>query len=132
MAVIVTDNKSCYSYYKPESRWLRSAFRGIVNFEMIKEHLKNGQKFSEDHEICGALVDIKTFRGSSYKLFEFLEHVAYPKLISRGLNTQASIISDDLLIAHVTEKLMAVFKRLNITAKVFTDIEEGRTWLKEN
>jgi hypothetical protein len=52
-------------------------------------------------------------------------------LKERGLSTQAFIISDDLLIANITEKLMDVFSRLNINAQIFTDFEEAKTWLKK-
>jgi len=69
--------------------------------------------------------------GSYFKLFEFLEKEAYPKLKSRGLNTQAFIISNDLLVANITEKLMELFSRLNIKAQTFTDFDEAKTWLKE-
>ena len=132
MTVIITDNKSCYSVYLPEYKWVHSTFKGIVNYELIMEHLQNGQRFSQNHKILGALVDLRSLRGSYYKLFEFLESVAYPKLKKSGLSTQAFIISDDLLIANVTEKLMDVFSRLNIKAEIFTDIDEARIWLQKN
>ena len=131
MAVIITDNKSCYSVYLPEYKLLHSTFKGIVNHELIMEHLQNGQRFSENHKILGAIVDLRTLRGSYYKLFEVLESVAYPKLKARGLSTQAFIISDDLLIANVTEKLMEMFGRLNISAQIFTEFDEAKAWLKE-
>lgn len=50
---------------------------------------------------------------------------------SRGLQTQAFIISDYLLFANVTDKLMEMFARLEITAHVFTDIEEAKIWLED-
>lgn len=68
------------------------------------EHLENGQRFSQDHVILGALVDLRKLRGSYIKLFDLLENEVYPKLKSRGLQTQAFIISDDLLIANVTDR----------------------------
>jgi hypothetical protein len=60
-----------------------------------------------------------------------LEKDIYPKLKSRALNTQTFIISDDLITAHVTEKLMEMFRRLNISAQIFTDFDEAEAWLKE-
>ena len=131
MKVIVTDNKSCYSVYETENKLIHSTFKGFVNYGLIMEHLENGQRFSQQNEILGALVDLRTLRGSYFKLFEFLEKEAYPKLKSRGLNTQAFIISEDILIAHVTDKLMDMFSRLNIKAQIFTEIKEARTWLLE-
>ena len=131
MKVIVTDNKSCYSVYETENKLIHSTFKGFVNYGLIMEHLENGQRFSQQNEILGALVDLRTLRGSYIKLFEFLEKKAYPKLKSRGLNTQAFIISEDILIAHVTDKLMDMFSRLNIKAQIFTEIKEARTWLLE-
>ena len=131
MKVIVTDNKSCYSVYETENKLIHSTFKGFVNYGLIMEHLENGQRFSQQNEILGALVDLRTLRGSYFKLFEFMEKEAYPKLKSRGLNTQAFIISEDILIAHVTDKLMDMFSRLNIKAQIFTEIKEARTWLLE-
>lgn len=95
------------------------------------EHLENGQRFSRNHEILAALVDLRNLRGSYIKLFDLLENEVYPKMKSRGLQTQAFIISDDLLIANVTDKLMEMFARLEITAQIFTDIEEAKIWLED-
>lgn len=95
------------------------------------EHLENGQRFSRNHEIPGALVDLRNLRGSYIKLFDLLENEVYPKMKSRGLQTQAFIISDYLLFANVTDKLMEMFARLEITAHVFTDIEEAKIWLED-
>ena len=131
MTVLITDNKSCYSIYEPVNKWIHSTFKGIVNYQLIMEHLQNGQRFSQKHEILGALVDLRKLRGSYYKLFDYLENEAYPKLKSRGLNTQAFVISDDLITAHVTGKLMDMFARLDMKAKVFTNFDEAKIWLKE-
>ena len=132
MTVLITDNKSCYSVYEPENKWIYSTFKGIVNYKLIMEHLQNGQRFSQNYEILGALVDLRTLRGSYLKLFDYLERETYPNLKSRGLNTQAFIISDDIITAHVTGKLMEIFARLNIKAEIFTDIEQGRAWLQRH
>ncbi len=131
MAIIVTDNKSCFSIYRTEQKWLHSTFKGVVNYDLIIEHLENGQRFSKKNEIYGALVDLRTLRGSYYKLFDYLEYEAYPKLKSSGLRNQAFIISDDLITANVTEKLMQMFARLDITAKMFTNLNEAKYWLTE-
>lgn len=32
MTVLITDNKSCYSVYEPEYKWLHSTFKGIVDY----------------------------------------------------------------------------------------------------
>ena len=132
MTVLITDNKSCYSVYETENKWIYSTFKGIVNYKLIREHLQNGQRFSQNHEILGALVDIRNLRGSYYKLFDYLENEVYPNLKSSGLNTQAFIISDDLITANVTGKLMEMFARLNIKAEMFTEIDQGRAWLQRN
>jgi hypothetical protein len=129
MTVLITDNKSYYSVYEPENKWIYSTFKGIVNYKIIMEHLQNGQIFSQNHEIHGALVDLRTLRGSYYKLFDYLENEVYPNLKVKGLHTQAFIISDDIIIAHVTGKLMEMFDRLNIKAEIFSGINQGRAWL---
>ena len=131
MSVIVTDNKSCLSIYKPKSRTLHSTFKGVFNYALIMEHLQNGQKFSQNNEVLGALVDLRSLRGSFYKLFNYLEKEAYPNLKARGLTTQAFVVSDDLLTTRVTEKLMEMFKRLNIKAEIFTEPGRAETWLLE-
>ena len=132
MTVLITDNKSCYSIYEPENKWIYSTFKGIVNYKLIMEHLQNGQRFSQKHEILAALVDLRALRGSYYKLFDYLENELYPKMKSKGLSTLAFIISDDIITAHVTGKLMEMFARLNLQAEIFTDIEQGRAWLQRH
>ena len=75
------------------------------------------------------MVDLRKLRGSYIKLFEYLENDTFPNLKSKGLSSQAFVVSDDLITTHVTRKLMDVFKRLKIEAKIFTDLEDARAWL---
>lgn len=131
MTVIITDNKSCYSVYEPENKWMHSTFKGIVNYKLIRQHIENGQKFSKNHEVFGALVDLRALRGSYYKLFDYLENEAYPNLKANGLNSHAFILSDDILTTHVTGKLMEMLEHLYINAEIFTDIDKARAWLKQ-
>lgn len=56
----------------------------------------------------GLLADLRTLRGSYYKLFDYLQNEVYPNLKSKGLHAQAFIISDDIITAHGTGKLMDV------------------------
>ena len=61
----------------------------------------------------------------------YLEEDVQPKLQARGFNTQAFIVSDDILTANVTEKLTEKFRNHQGNVKLFTDIDEANNWLLE-
>jgi hypothetical protein len=129
MAVIVTDNKLCYSVYEPENKILHSTYKGVLNREQFLIHHKNGIQFGQGHEIVGSLVDLRKLHGSYLKFFNFLEFEAYPGIQKAGFHCLAFVISDDIIIKNVTHKLMAVIERLALEAKIFTEATEARKWL---
>lgn len=131
MEVVITDNKTCYSYYDSESKILHSRFKGIVNFDLFKEHTRNVLKFNSDNHMLAALVDFRKLRGSFLKILGHLEGDVQPKLQARGFNIQAFIVSDDIITAAVTERLYNAFRSHDGNVKIFTDPDEAEKWVNE-
>ena len=130
--VILTDNKLCYSVYKPEFKILHSTYKGVPNEKLFLQHLENILQFSESNQILGVLVDLRKLVGSYIKYFDYLENQKYPNLQHQGFSHEAFVISDDIIVANVTNKLIEVLARLNITAKIFSDLDKARDWLNKN
>ena len=131
MKVIITDNKTCYSYYDPEFKLLYTEFKGLVNYDLWKAHIQNVILFSKNNKVLGAIVDFRKLRGSFYNLFNHLEKNVQPNLQKRGFNVQAFIVSDDLITANVAEKLVALFRKHNGIVEVFTDENLAKEWVFE-
>ncbi len=133
MPVIVTDNKLCYSVYHTESKILHSTYSGLVNNKanqiLFQEHLANGIEFAKENEIRGIIVDIRKLRGSYVKYFDYLESTGYPALKKSGFTHEAIVVSDDLIIANVSRKLVDILTRLRVEARIFTGLREAETWL---
>lgn len=132
MTDIVTDNKLCYSVFRPVEKILITTFKGVVNYALMREHMENVLHFSENNQVLGALVDFRLIRGSYFKIFDHLEKEIYPKLKSRGFNILAFVISDDLLTANVTEKLKDVLQKQNSNIKLYSSLDEAMNWLEKN
>jgi hypothetical protein len=131
MTVIVTDNKLCYSVYQPDKKILITTFKGVVNYALMRHHMENVLRFSKDNQVLGGLIDFRLIRGSYFKIFDYLEKEVYPKLLTRGFNVQAFIISDDLLTANVTEKLKNVLQKQEGKINLFRNYSEAEKWLEE-
>lgn len=131
MEVVVTDNKTCYSYYDSELKILHSNFKGIVNLGLFKEHAQNVVKFTQDNQILAGLIDFSKLRGSFIKMLGHLEGEVQPKLQARGFNIQAFIVSDDIITTAVTEKLYNIFRSHDGNVKIFTDFDEAEKWVIE-
>ena len=131
MEVVITDNKTCHSYFDSESKILHSGFKGIVNLDLFKEHTFNVLKFNSENHILAATVDFRKLRGSFLKILGHLEGNVQPKLQARGFNIQAFIVSDDIITATVTERLYRLFKSHDGNVKIFTDPVEAGKWVIE-
>ena len=51
MSVVVTDNKTCYSIYQPEDKIVITTFKGIVNYSLMNEHIKNILRFTQGKQM---------------------------------------------------------------------------------
>lgn len=125
----ITDNKACFSYYRPTSKTIHTTFRGRVNYTFMKEHIGNVIKFNKENEVLGAVVDFSLLRGSFIKLFEHLGKKAQPEFKARGFNVQAFVVSDDLISTNVTKKLAKLFKNQESNVKVFKNLDRANEWI---
>jgi hypothetical protein len=131
MEVVITDNKTCYSYYDSEHKILHSNFKGIVNLDLFKEHTLNVLSFTKENQILAGLIDFRKLRGSFLKILGHLEGKVQPKLQARGFNIQAFIVSDDIITTAVTEKLYDLFRSHDGNVKIFSDPDDAKKWVVE-
>ncbi|MEN8248769.1 MAG: hypothetical protein ABFS32_07535 [Bacteroidota bacterium] len=125
----VTDNKTCYSYYNPKTKTIHTTFKGIVDLSLMKEHIANVRRLSKEDKVLGTVVDFRQLRGSFVKLIEHLGKEVQPELQARGFNTKAFVITDDLIINNLTQKLTDTFRQQKANVRVFNDIDIANEWL---
>jgi hypothetical protein len=129
MPIVITDNKFCYSVYYPESKVLHSKYTGRPTQNLVLEHYNGTMNLINENSVIGTLIDLRQMYGSYFKYVELLAGDAYPKMKRKGLKYLAFIISDDILVKNVTDKLVDAIERLGLVVEVFTDFDEAEDWL---
>lgn len=128
--IVVTDNKTCRSTYNTDTKTLHTAFKGIVDYNLMIEHIENMMRFSKKNKILAAIVDFSKLRGSFYKIFEKVEKEAYPQFLKSGFNIQAFVVSDDIITANVADRLSEALRKQNGNVEIFSDNESAKEWVQ--
>ncbi|MCB0497894.1 MAG: hypothetical protein KDC79_17270 [Cyclobacteriaceae bacterium] len=122
---IIAENKQAVFKYDPNRKLLLSTYKGIFNYDLAKESYNQ----IEGVEVVGKIADVRKLNGSFMKLMsEFREK--YPILKKQGLAAEAFVISDDLMINNLVEKLRAQLKSIGIETYACQTIEEAESWIQ--
>lgn len=131
MQIEVFHNKQGEFKYNKDLNILYATFYGIINLELASELIKSAADFALSNKVYGVVADVTKLRGSYLKLFDLLIDDIYPPLIDKGMKVHATVISDDVIVEHVTSKLEKRRLQMGIESKTFTKIELADTWVKE-
>ncbi len=113
-----------------EERLLISIYTGLVDINLVIEHLKKIIEFYKKNEVKGSVVDISKVLGSFAKILAFLEKNYYPVAIKSGLKVMVFVASDDLIIRNLSTRLEMMASMFNIESKVFKTKDEAEEWVK--
>lgn len=128
--MIILQNKGGVSSFDKDSKIVTSVYNGRANIKLAKEHLAALMNFYETHEVMGAVVNLSGVYGSFSKLLDYLEEVFYPHVQSHGLKAQAYVVSDDLILRNLGQRLSNIVALQNIKVKVFKDEKGAEKWIR--
>ena len=131
MKITVSDNKQIKSIFDTESGILYTAYSGIFNAELALNHFHDVEIFSKTQVVKGALADLRKLSGSFNKIIEYLSSEGYPEMKKTGLEAEALVIPNDLIMEHLSEKLAIIIKKKQMKVNIFKSYDEAKTWLIE-
>ncbi len=129
MKIEVSSTKQIYSYYEEEIQILFTEYKGMFNEENAFEHFHKVEAFVSGRPLLGIVADLRKLNGSYNKVMEYFKSEGYPKIKKSGLIAEAFIISDDIMINYLTEKLMSVLKQNNVRCSCFDSEKEAHSWI---
>ena len=128
--MIVAEDKLGKTEYVKDIKLIISTYRGRVDKAMSFDHLGKVIEFYKNNEVKYAIINLLELYGSFAPVMEYLESSFYPVAIKSGLKAQAIIVTDDLIIKNLTNKLKAITSRFSVDARTFATKEEAMKWLK--
>lgn len=129
--MILEQNIFGISSFDKKKEVLQEQFRGRFNIDMLADHFESIENFLKSNKAKASIVDISKVYGSFAKILEYVEHSYFPTLEKSGIRYQAYIISDDLMIQNLIDKVEKLSNQFNIEIKIFYDIESANTWLQK-
>ena len=125
----VASNKLAYMIYNPQTEVLTGIYHGISDIELAMEVFGKVEEFSKKNRISGLVADLRKLSGSFMKVMTHLGTEGYPLLIQNGLKAEAIIVSDDLIIRNLSEKLKDMLIGLGLYCEIFSTPESADVWL---
>lgn len=122
----IAENKQAIFQFDPNRKILKSTYKGIFKYNLAKEI------YGElgDIHFVAKIADVRKLNGSFMKLMsEFREK--YPILRQHGLKAEAFVVSDDLMINNLVDKLCIQLNEIGIDTFVCTTLEEAENWLEK-
>ncbi len=132
--IIITDSELCKSVYYPDRQIIRSVYNGVAsharNRQLFYEHLENALQFAKSHPVKGVIIDLRKIVGSFIQVMQRLDEEYYPAMKQySGFTHQAIVVPDDLIIKHLSMKLLDLLAHQQVTGKIFYDYNEAEKWL---
>ncbi len=128
---IIAENDFAVSTFDENSRIVRSTFKGRVKLDLAYEHMDELGEFYLNNKINGSIVNISKVYGSYAKILEYLKVNFLPKTKTSGIKRKAYVVSDDIIVAHLSAKLVNGDEYNHIKSKVFFYLKEAEEWVNE-
>jgi len=130
--MIIIKNEFAISTFEEENRVVRSTFKGRVKLTIAKEHLDELGAFYLVNKVNASIVDITKVYGSFVKLLDYLKTEFLPKTKLSGLKLKAYVVSDDLMVNHLSSKLVEGDQHNSIYSKVFSNLKLAEEWVENS
>ncbi len=128
---LILSNKMADIYYFPANKMIIAIYHGLVDYTLFKDIISVVNTTAIEQGISGGLSDVTQLRGSYQRFLEYMEDTGFPLLIENGFRVQAQIISDDLIMINLSEKVEKIMISLGVNFKSFRERSEGKEWLKK-
>lgn len=129
MIINISNEKQVKSNYDSETKILHTEYSGLFNAEIALNHFHLVEEFAKTNLLKGAISDLRKLTGSYNKVIEYLDKEGFPNIKKTGLVSEAFVISNDLMINHLTDKLVIILKNKQINVGVFKSQKEAKLWM---
>jgi len=126
---LIFSNKMADIYFEPKIKMMTIIYRGLVDYELFEDIIRIVNTTAIATGIIGVVADVTELRGSYHKVLGYMENTGFPLLVENGLRVQAQIISDDIIMQNLSEKVGEIMKSLGINFTTFTNRKDGEKWL---
>ena len=130
--VIIAENKLVTTFFNSEEKILVSEYKGRVKIDLALEHLAQLVRFYDENEVKGSVADLSKLHGSFAKVTDFLTTSYYPAGSKSGLQCQAYVVSNDLIIENLGFQLNALASKFGIRSIVGTSRIDAEKWVRAN
>jgi hypothetical protein len=125
--MIIVENELGFTKYHKDKKLIGSTYKERIDKDMPFNHLKkvveiykNKKVKTEVHELYGSLTNVMEYLPVSFHLIAVIN----------GLNAQAFILVDNLIIRNLTIELEGLTSKVNILACIFYFNEEAVDWIE--
>jgi hypothetical protein len=108
MIIDISNEKQAKSTYDSETGIIQTEYSGLFNIEIAMNHFRLVEKFAETHPLKGVITDLTKLSGSFNKVIGYLDSEGFPNIKKTGLQSEAFIVSDDIMINHLTNKFAII------------------------
>ncbi len=116
-------------YYCPANKMMVAIYHGIVEYSLFQDIISIVNTTAIEQGISGGLSDVTQLRGSYQRFLGYMEETEFPLLIEKGYRAQAQIISDDLIMINLSDKVEDIMTSLGVNFKSFKERSKGKEWL---
>lgn len=127
--MIITENKLAISTFNEEFRLVRSTFSGRFDVTLAIDHLEELGEFYFNNKVNASIVDLSNVYGSYAKVLEYVKTTFLPKTKTSGIKWKAYVVSDDVIVAYLSSKLVEGDEHNKILSKVFSQIKDAEKWV---
>lgn len=129
--MIISKNAFCLSSFEKNEKIVRSIFKGRADINLTKEHLEELGDFYLYNKVNASIVDITGVYGSYVKILDYIRSVFLPKTKVSGIRFKAYVVSNDVIVAHLSTKLVEGDELNQIPSKVFSNLTKAEDWVGE-
>lgn len=132
MIINLANDTQIISNFDSNTGILHTEYSGFFNLDLALNYFHLVEEFAKSNALKGAINDLTNLTGSYNKVIEYLKNENFPKLKKLGLQSEAFIISDDIIIEYLTDKLSEILKTEQIKAGVFKDYKDAQSWMLDS
>ncbi len=130
MKTLIYSNKIAEIRYDTKSKIIYADYHGIVEYNLAENAIKSINQVAINNGIVGVIADVSNLRGSFYRIMDYMKNDGFPLLIKYGLRVHAQVISEDIIIHNLSNRVKDFSKELGIESKIFTDANKAEKWVK--
>jgi len=126
---VILDNDDATLWYYPEKKTVHHCFKRFIHGEEFRTVLEQGASAMEKYKATKWLSDDRSNGVLPPDDEKWGNQVWFPRVRSAGWKHWAIVQPEKAVAKLNMKRLQDTFAQLGINTKIFTDLEEAKTWL---